>query len=310
MSAIRAPLARVLPLARQQCLVACRFQSMPMTAILRAAFSTNTSSVPPAGDSPQTVAATASATAAAQDPQQQLQSELASTKGPWTPLYRSQGEGWRFHNVAAGAYPEVAKHGIPQTRKEASQRILNAIVEDGPPLEDYPDKYNMYGKPDPDFSNTVAKRIWKDRLERTGRFIESIAARGPFETVKRFLQMNEARSRGVFKGTDLYGNNYYEDLDAIFGRQRLVVFKKFTPQGGDASEIPAEWHGWLHHMVDEVPTEMPPSPVAYKVRHRKMASEFGESDNHLPPGHYRRQDPNFTTATYEGWRPGKQQPQQ
>lgn len=230
----------------------------------------------------------------------------------WTPYNKLQGQEYRFFNQSAGAYPEVTKHGIPATRKEASQRIFAALAEQPDALsrDEIEASHNMFGKPDPDGSQTVFRQTWVNRLTGVGRFVESVATRGPFEAVKRFLQMNESRTRGVFKGTDLYGNSYYEDLDAIFGRQRYVVYKKFSAQGGDASEVPAEWHGWLHSMTDECPTEAPPQPVAYKVRHRKMDSIFSEKDNYIPPGHYRRQDPKFSTQPYESWRPGQGQQQQ
>jgi NADH:ubiquinone oxidoreductase subunit len=56
------------------------------------------------------------------------------------------------------------------------------------------------------------------------------------------------------KGVDRFGNQYYESARELPGRHRWVVFpsKKLV----DASAVPPEWHGWLHHMNDETPLDV------------------------------------------------------
>jgi NADH:ubiquinone oxidoreductase subunit len=39
----------------------------------------------------------------------------------------------------------------------------------------------------------------------------------------------------------------------IVGRDRWVLFKKWDH---DASQVPPEWHQWMHRMTDEIPSEM------------------------------------------------------
>jgi hypothetical protein len=67
-----------------------------------------------------------------------------------------------------------------------------------------------------------------------------------------------------------------------------------TDWGHDASQIPAEWHGWLHHMSDPNPVETKPlgqeladygaaAPVAYEIKHIKNPT--GSEDKYLPPWH-------------------------
>lgn len=59
--------------------------------------------------------------------------------------------------------------------------------------------------------------------------------------------------KGVKVGEDEYGNTYYEQKgDGYDGRKRRwVTYKGYA----DASRIPPEWHGWLHHIYDTPPSE-------------------------------------------------------
>eukprot|EP00595_Chromulina_sp_UTEXLB2642_P000034 CAMPEP_0196761828 /NCGR_PEP_ID=MMETSP1095-20130614/1123_1 /TAXON_ID=96789 ORGANISM="Chromulina nebulosa, Strain UTEXLB2642" /NCGR_SAMPLE_ID=MMETSP1095 /ASSEMBLY_ACC=CAM_ASM_000446 /LENGTH=157 /DNA_ID=CAMNT_0042111823 /DNA_START=105 /DNA_END=578 /DNA_ORIENTATION=+ len=74
---------------------------------------------------------------------------------------------------------------------------------------------------------------------------------------------------GVLKGTDRFGNKYYEDLSAPFNQHRWIEYADI--HDFDASMIQPEWHGWMHHMYDEVPGEgtiktgIPLTPVSHAV---------------------------------------------
>lgn len=62
--------------------------------------------------------------------------------------------------------------------------------------------------------------------------------------------------RGAHVGTDEFGNRYYQSRDktSYDGRQRRwVVYNGYA----DASKVPPDWHGWLHYIYDETPTEHP-----------------------------------------------------
>jgi len=63
--------------------------------------------------------------------------------------------------------------------------------------------------------------------------------------------------RSVFVGEDDYGNRYYEakdTSDSYDGRKRrFVIYKGYA----DASKVPPDWHGWLHHTFEEPPTKAP-----------------------------------------------------
>jgi hypothetical protein len=59
---------------------------------------------------------------------------------------------------------------------------------------------------------------------------------------------------GTLKGTDKFGNKYYEDLDLPYGQHRYVEYADI--HNPDPVCIQPEWHGWMHHMFDETPDQM------------------------------------------------------
>lgn len=54
--------------------------------------------------------------------------------------------------------------------------------------------------------------------------------------------------RGEKVGVDAYGNRYYRDRKHLLhGKERRWVL--YAGQA-EASKVPPEWHGWLHHTFD------------------------------------------------------------
>lgn len=59
--------------------------------------------------------------------------------------------------------------------------------------------------------------------------------------------------RGRQIGQDAYGNRYYVQKSGtgpLGVPRRWVIYADLA----EASKVPPEWHGWLHHTVDTVPT--------------------------------------------------------
>ena len=52
---------------------------------------------------------------------------------------------------------------------------------------------------------------------------------------------------GYYMGSDGWGNKYYKSKR---GERRWVLYSKDC----DSSLIPPRWHGWLHKVVNEIPT--------------------------------------------------------
>lgn len=55
---------------------------------------------------------------------------------------------------------------------------------------------------------------------------------------------------GKLVGTDKYGNKYYENNYYFYGRNRWVEYAPHVHMAYDASQIPAEWYGWMHYKVN------------------------------------------------------------
>src|ERR1700687_287325 len=58
-------------------------------------------------------------------------------------------------------------------------------------------------------------------------------------------------SSGVFVGTDQFANRYYQTKD---GKRRWVLYAGTV----EASFVPSDWHGWLHHTFKDPPTVSAP----------------------------------------------------
>ncbi|KAL3565249.1 hypothetical protein D5086_033295 [Populus alba] len=54
-------------------------------------------------------------------------------------------------------------------------------------------------------------------------------------------------------GVDKFGNKYYQNLETIHGRHRWVEYAEKSRY--NASQVPPEWHGWLHFITDHTGDE-------------------------------------------------------
>ncbi|KAI9225242.1 MAG: NADH ubiquinone oxidoreductase subunit NDUFA12-domain-containing protein [Piptocephalis tieghemiana] len=81
------------------------------------------------------------------------------------------------------------------------------------------------------------------------RFVGKVLKAGPVRAVQQQFNLDFVKT-GQHVGTDALGNKYYEDLTEHYGRDRWVE----PPKWGyfDPSNIPAEWHGWIHKMDDHI----------------------------------------------------------
>jgi NADH:ubiquinone oxidoreductase subunit len=109
--------------------------------------------------------------------------------------------------------------------------------------------------------------------------------------------------RGVFVGQDDFGNRYYEAKDTKDSydhdrKRRWVVFKGYA----DASKVPPEWHGWLHHTFDEPPTRQPLLRKPWEKDHLPNLS--GTIYAYRPKGAIARGgERQRATGDYEAWKP-------
>ena len=101
-------------------------------------------------------------------------------------------------------------------------------------------------------------------------------------------------------GEDEQGNRYYEERrPSLDGRKRRYVIYKGL---AEASRVPPDWHGWMHHMVDEPPTVAPLPRRRWEQAHRPNLT--GTAFAYRPPGSlWRGGERAAATGDYESWKP-------
>ncbi|MCB2076041.1 MAG: NADH:ubiquinone oxidoreductase subunit NDUFA12 [Novosphingobium sp.] len=106
---------------------------------------------------------------------------------------------------------------------------------------------------------------------------------------------------GEHVGTDAQGNRYYRSKKAktTDGRERRWVIYDGP---NDASRVPAEWHGWLHHSYDDVPESHLPPPRIWEADYTPNAT--GTPLAYRPQGALERGGQRArATGDYEAWSP-------
>lgn len=96
-------------------------------------------------------------------------------------------------------------------------------------------------------------------------------------------------------GSDSAGNVYYQTED---GKRRWVIYRDQS----EASLVPPEWYGWLHHTVD-----IPPTEESYHARPWQKPNRpnlTGTPQAYRPPGS--TLNPGVSKPApldYEPWQP-------
>ena len=85
------------------------------------------------------------------------------------------------------------------------------------------------------------------------KLMRQVSERGWKGTLAQLYTIGDLKF-GTLRGTDKFGNKYYENLDLPYGQHRWVEYSNI--HNPDATMIQPEWHGWMHHMFDETPDEM------------------------------------------------------
>jgi NADH:ubiquinone oxidoreductase subunit len=106
-------------------------------------------------------------------------------------------------------------------------------------------------------------------------------------------------------GSDVQGNTYHRAKKAypashpFAGRERRWVIYSGS---NDASNVPAEWHGWLHGSFDGVPeSNLPPARI-WEVDYTPNAT--GTAAAYRPAGALERGGKRAAaTGDYQAWTP-------
>lgn len=114
------------------------------------------------------------------------------------------------------------------------------------------------------------------------KHLRAIKQYGIREYIRRVWFLREFRD-GELVGIDTYGNQYYElsinDPNLPFYRKRYV---ELANGSDDSSQVPAEWHGWLHYTNDDSPSQHPkayPQPT-WGALHRPNLT--GSTERYVP----------------------------
>ncbi len=100
-------------------------------------------------------------------------------------------------------------------------------------------------------------------------------------------------------GKDALGNVYYEGKAMPDGRLRRSVLYKGS---NDASRVPPEWYGWLHHQIDDLPDASLP-PVR-RWEKEAQANQTGTAAAFRPAGALEAGGKRAAaTGDYEAWSP-------
>ncbi len=104
---------------------------------------------------------------------------------------------------------------------------------------------------------------------------------------------------GDLVGTDEFSNRYYRAKPRAGYRRerRWVVYDGEV----EASRVPPDWHGWLHHIVAEAPTG---TPARQPWQKQHVPNMTGTAAAYRPPGsvlHGGKRSP--ATGDYEPWTP-------
>jgi NADH:ubiquinone oxidoreductase subunit len=106
------------------------------------------------------------------------------------------------------------------------------------------------------------------------------------------------RARRV--GQDQFGNVYFQERRSSLGDRprRYVIYRGYA----DASRVPPDWYGWLHHTFAEPPTDVPLPRKPWEKEH--VPNLTGTVYAYHPSGSLARPGPRAeASGDYESWTP-------
>lgn len=106
---------------------------------------------------------------------------------------------------------------------------------------------------------------------------------------------------GRLVGEDAFGNRYYEQrkgVGPLDRPRRMVTYRSMS----EASQVPPEWHGWLHYTHDEPPTAEQYAAKPWQKPHKMNMT--GTAEAWRPPGSIlTAADRPKATGDYKPWTP-------
>ena len=107
-------------------------------------------------------------------------------------------------------------------------------------------------------------------------------------------------TRGKKIGVDQFGNTYFTGK-ARRGQKRDRRWVIYNGQP-EATKIPPEWHGWIHHQSDIIPQEK--NPLRQKWQKAHIPNLTGTPYAYVPSGHEQGKNSRpDVTGDYQAWTP-------
>lgn len=130
------------------------------------------------------------------------------------------------------------------------------------------------------------------------RFNEIVKQNGGLGKSLNKLFRMETMKTGKLVGQDKYGNKYFENDYYFYGSSRWVEYADYKNFEYDASQVPAEWYGWLHYRTDAKPYE---DPVKLHTKYKWMLdhseNQSGTKGAYMPY--------STTKPKIEAWNPSE-----
>jgi NADH:ubiquinone oxidoreductase subunit len=107
--------------------------------------------------------------------------------------------------------------------------------------------------------------------------------------------------KGRLVGEDEFGNRYYlqkSGVGPLGVPARWVTYATLS----EPSQVPPDWHGWLHYTVDTLPTDERYQPKHWQKRHQMNMT--GTAQAYRPKGSILGTGERAKSTTdYKAWRP-------
>ncbi len=105
--------------------------------------------------------------------------------------------------------------------------------------------------------------------------------------------------KGELVGTDSFGNRYYRERGLQSPTERRWVMYKGM---AEASKVPPEWHGWLHHTFENPPSAGKGKKWPWEKNYLPNLS--GTPYAYRPSGHFFAKGIRKpATGDYQAWNP-------
>jgi NADH:ubiquinone oxidoreductase subunit len=127
-----------------------------------------------------------------------------------------------------------------------------------------------------------------------------------FSSLSNVQMLLHTLLRGRRVGRDALGNTYYRGRprpdthgNGVGRERRWVIYKG----AADASSVPPEWHGWLHHQTDTVPQDQSRYRKPWQIAPQRNLT--GTNDAYLPPK-LKTGTRDHATGDYTPWQPPRE----